>query len=138
MTAVSPSSCLRSPGYWRNHLDESPLKEVVLGQYAYNVFQLRVLLSTPTRGDASIVLARQLIAAKLDAASTGAALPPVAVLADQELAQFDGALPYGVRAWTYAGGRMLILATWLERWIGTACGKGITERLDSHKFVPKR
>jgi hypothetical protein len=55
-------------------------------------------LKTPDRGDASIVLAKQLIAAKLNTLNFTRSLPavPATAHADGTLARFPGKLPYRV------------------------------------------
>jgi RHS repeat-associated protein len=74
------------------------------------------LLHAPVQGDASLSLAHQLIAAKLNVAN-GAPRTPVGailVLADALLGAFPGKLPYGVRPATPTGQAMLATARVLD------------------------
>jgi hypothetical protein len=56
-------------GYWKNHVEAWPLSEIELGSGVYTVEQARELLAAPVRGDATVSLAQQLIAAKLNVAA---------------------------------------------------------------------
>ncbi len=60
--------CGLSPGYWKNH-GGWPVTTLVLGNVTYTQAELLNLLTIPKKGDSSIILAFQLIAAKLNVAS---------------------------------------------------------------------
>lgn len=53
-------------GYWKNHESEWPVTSLTLGGVTYSQNTLISILKTPTRGDKSIAMAKQLIAAKLN------------------------------------------------------------------------
>lgn len=61
--------CTRSQGYWKTHASAWPVTTLSLGGQTYSRDQLITLLRTPPRGDISIVLAYQLIAALLNQAA---------------------------------------------------------------------
>jgi hypothetical protein len=56
-----------TPGYWKNHPNAWPVDEIVLGGVTLTRTQAIGVLSTPTAGDATYILARALIAAELNA-----------------------------------------------------------------------
>jgi uncharacterized delta-60 repeat protein len=101
----APSRCPRSYGYWRSHLEEWPVSSLTLGSQSYGTTELTALLHSPAKGDASVILARQLIAAKLNlAAGAGSKdLEAVVAVADGLLAGFIGRLPYDVSPSSSAG-----------------------------------
>lgn len=63
------TSCVKTQGYWKNHEAYWPLASVTLGARVYTKAEALTLLRTAPRGDASIILAHQLIAAKLNIAA---------------------------------------------------------------------
>jgi hypothetical protein len=62
-------NCARTQGFWKNHEDAWPVEELLLGNVTYTKSELLTILRTPPRGDATYILIRQLIAAKLNVAS---------------------------------------------------------------------
>jgi uncharacterized delta-60 repeat protein len=94
----APSPCPRSYGFWRTHLQAWPISSLDLGSQHYGTADLFALLHSPAKGDASVILARELIAAKLNlAAGAGSGeLEAIVAVADGLLAQFPGRLPYDV------------------------------------------
>lgn len=61
--------CPRTQGFWKNHPSAWPVTSLVLGGTLYTQTQLLAILSAASAGDASLILAKQLIAAKLDISS---------------------------------------------------------------------
>lgn len=119
--------CPRSQGYWKNHPGAWPIDTIVLGDESYTKMEAIAIMRTPTRGDASIILARQLIAAKLNI-ENGSNPDPVQETidaADDLLSPLPGRLPYGVRPYTDLGKDMLRLARVLDaynnRWLTPRC-----------------
>jgi len=53
-------------GYWKTHPEAWPVQSITLGNVTYTKTQAIALLNTPSRGDKSIDLAKQLIGAKLN------------------------------------------------------------------------
>jgi len=65
-----PPPCTRTIGYWKTHPEAWPVEEVTLGAVTYEKIEaIDEILRRPPRGDATRILARQLIAAKLNVAS---------------------------------------------------------------------
>jgi len=81
----------------------------MLGSQTYNMTELLAILNSPGGGDASMILAVQLIAAKLNIAN-GADGTPVSstiIHADSLLAMFSGKLPYHVKPSSVIGQMMV-------------------------------
>lgn len=81
-----------------------------------------------TTSDASIILARQLIAAKLDIGNGADGTPVTSTITDADavLSLYSGTLPYGVKTSTTNGHRMVNDAAILDRYnnglLTTGCG----------------
>ena len=63
------TSCVRGQGYWKNHPDQWPVLQLLLGNNAYTKEQLLSILNQPVHGNGLVLLAHQLIAAKLNIAN---------------------------------------------------------------------
>jgi hypothetical protein len=61
--------CNYTPGYWKNHPENWPAMEMTLGGRTYDQVALLAIMDTPVRGDATVILAYHLIAAKLNVLS---------------------------------------------------------------------
>jgi hypothetical protein len=115
-TTATPAPCRRSADWWRTHAGEWPAKELTLGSLVYSQDELLSLLVTPSEDDASVVLARQLIVARLESASGASAASLADILtADDLLSATSGKLPYGVRPSTFYGQGMIWVAASLAR-----------------------
>ena len=81
----------------------------MLGSQTYTKAELLAILNTPSGGDASIILAKQLIAAKLNIAAGSDPTPVSSTIthADSLLSGFSGKLPYHV-APSSAIGQMMV------------------------------
>lgn len=64
-----PTPCVRGQGYWKNHPDQWPVTQLLLGNQVYDQEQLLSILHQSVRGNGLVLLAHQLIAAKLNIAS---------------------------------------------------------------------
>jgi hypothetical protein len=75
------TKCPLSSGFWKNHASLWPVPSLTLGTVNYNQAQLLAILNLSTgsgnKADASLILAQQLIAAKLNLAN-GASSCPIA------------------------------------------------------------
>jgi len=113
-TAEPP--CPSSHGFWKNHAQAWPVDTLVLGDETYGKAELLALLKRPSRGDASVILAHQLIAAKLNVADGSDPTPIAAALVDSDalLAPHVGRLPYAVKASSPEGRTMTGLAEQLD------------------------
>ncbi len=67
--AIAPANCTFSQGFWKNHPGDWPVQQLTLGAVTFSKTEALALLKTPPRGDATITLAHQLIAAKLNVAN---------------------------------------------------------------------
>lgn len=96
------SGCTLTQGYWKNHPSAWPVDNLTLGGVVYDQEELLALLRTPVRGDASLILGHQLIAALLNVASGADAVASVEDAIDGAHAwlidhadSVDGRLPFG-------------------------------------------
>ena len=98
-TTIPVRVCPRGQGFWKNHPSAWPVGTLMLGSQTYSQPELVTVLRTPIGGDASLIVAHQLIAAKLNIAngSDPTAIAATVADADRLLAAFGGKLPYGVR-----------------------------------------
>ncbi|UJR78209.1 hypothetical protein [Sandaracinus amylolyticus] len=115
--------CTLTQGYWKNHAEAWPVSSLVLGGRSYDAAALLAILRTAPRGDASLILAHQLIAAELNAASGATASTDLAA-AHAWLAANAGALPQGVRASSATGAAGVAIADALAGYNEGATGPG--------------
>jgi hypothetical protein len=66
---ATPSGCVFTQGFWKNHPEAWPVTELQLGNVTYTQEQLLEILREPVRGNGLLILAKQEIAAKLNIAS---------------------------------------------------------------------
>lgn len=122
-----PGRCPNSYGYWKNHPEAWPVDSLTLGDEYYSKDELlnddkKDKGSTKDKrakgdsGDASLILAHQLIAAKLNIANgcDPNSISVTIALADSLLSPFAGKLPYGVRPSSADGQPMVTQACVLE------------------------
>ncbi len=118
-TAMPESQgCVYSLGYWKNHPDVWAVDSLILGHEIYTQAELLGLLSEPTRGDASLILARQLIAARLNVANgaDNSTIAATIAAADTWLGNYAGTLPYDVSPSLPEGQQAVALANTLEQY----------------------
>ena len=118
----SGSTCPRTQGYWKTHASAWPVTSLMLGNQTYTQVELLVIFRTPIgRGnsaDASLILAHQLIAAKLNV-SNGSNPGPISgtiSAADALLSTIGGKLPYRVAPSSTLGQQMVNLAGTLDQY----------------------
>ena len=122
-------TCPLTQGYWKNHASAWLLSSIELGSQTYTQAQALAILNRPVRGDASINLAHQLIAAKLNVAN-GAPNVVATEIADADtlLASRPGRLPYRVRSSSALGQQMLAIKDVLDAYnnnlLTPGCGSG--------------
>ncbi len=118
----TPPSCPLGQGYWKNQPDAWPVTTLTLGCETYTQAELLTILTTPSgagkHADASLILADQLIAAKLNIFNGSDATPISATIAaaDALLCTFGGKLPYNVEPSSAAGQQMTALAATLDEY----------------------
>jgi hypothetical protein len=119
---VAPSKCPLPQGYWKNNPGAWPVTSLSLGSATYSQAELLAILNTPIgtgkNADASLILADQLIAAKLNVAhgSDPAPISAAITAADALLAPFSNKLPYRVKPSSAVGQQMIALGTLLEQY----------------------
>ncbi len=108
--------CPHSQGYWKEHDELWPVSSLTLGSQTYTKAELLALLNRSVNGDASITLAKQLIAAKLNILKGAVSTPIAATItaADALLAARTGKLPYGLSSSSTTGSQMVSKAGKLE------------------------
>lgn len=116
VTVGFTNRCPKNDTYWGQHPAAWPLASVQIGGQVYTRSQLLPLLRSSVRSDASLVLARQMIAAMLNTAYGSDPRPICGDLAqaNRTLAGFSGKLPYRVNVSSSAGGAMVRLSTRLS------------------------
>jgi hypothetical protein len=119
--------CTYTQGYWKTHAEAWPVTSLTLGAESYTAAELLAVFDTAVKGDASLTLADQLIAAKLNI-ENGADDSAVAVTiqnADAWLSTFSGKLPYKVKA--KDAGDAIVWATALDDFNNGETGPGHCE-----------
>jgi hypothetical protein len=117
---TTPPVCPQPQGYWKNNPNAWPVTSLMLGSQTYTKTELlrilRTSVGTGPRADASLILADQLIAAKLNIANGVDGTPVTSTIADADavLSLYTGKLPYRVRTNTTNGQRMVHDAATLE------------------------
>jgi len=108
-------NCPVGQGYWKN-TPSWPITTIMLGNQTYTQVEVLILLNTPPAGDASLILAHQLITAKLNLAKglDASVVSGVIAQGDAVLAGFTGRLPYNVPPSDTAGQTMVNLGTILD------------------------
>ena len=114
---VQPVVCPQPKGDWKNNPDAWPVTSLMLGSQTYSQTELLTILNTPVKGDASLILADQLIAAKLNIANGSDPAPISSTIthANSLLSAFGGnKLPYHVKTSSATGQMMVNDANTLE------------------------
>jgi hypothetical protein len=120
--------CPKPIGYWKNNPAAWPVNSLTLGSQSYPESTLIEILRLKNRGDASLTLADQMIAAKLNA--VGNVVPAAAADAiasgDTLLAKYTGPLSYNVRPSTTDGQKMVAIAATLNDYNNALLSPGCT------------
>ena len=111
-TTSLPNRCPRATRFWKNHPGLWPVSSLTLGSQTYTQAELLTILNAPrasSLADASLILADQLIAAKLNMANGSNPAPIASTIADADnlLSGFAGKLPYHVNPTSPIGRAML-------------------------------
>jgi len=109
--------------FWKNHPSAWSVATLTLGSQTYTQSELVTLLRLPSAqkgANASLILADQLIAAKLNIANGSDPTPIGTTVADADrlLAPFVGKLPYGVRQSSALGQSLVSDGQLLRRYNG--------------------
>jgi hypothetical protein len=114
--SVGGPGCTLTQGYWKNHPEAWPLTSLTLGGTTYTQAQLLSIFGMSPGGDASLILAHQLIAALLNGAA-GAGQAPIASVVGQAQAWLSAngkTLPYGTSSSSPEGAQAVALANQLD------------------------
>ena len=114
VTLTSLGQCPLGHGYWKNKTTTWPVTSLTLGALSYSQSELGALLGNPSNRDASVILARQLIAAKLNILNGADASPVVTAVAQADALFGATHLPSGVPAASVSGQAMVALARVLD------------------------
>jgi hypothetical protein len=108
--------CPLSQGFWKTHSAAWPVASLILGSKTYSKAQLLTILNLTANNDASVILADQLIAAKLNIVQGSYPSPVAATIAhaDALLAPYPGKVPLGVKSSSAAGQPMVADGTVLD------------------------
>jgi hypothetical protein len=127
--SVTAAPCPQPQGFWKNNPAAWSVDSLTLGSQTYTKTELLTILTTATKGDASLILADQLIAAKLNIANGSgepAPVPSTITHADSVLSGFSGELPYKVKSSSPNGQAMVTDATTLDNYnnglLTSGCG----------------
>src|SRR5215471_7157353 len=122
--------CPLRQAFWQNPRLAWPVDSLSLGSQAYSKNDLLATLSAPigagNSGDASLILADELITAKLNLARGSEKSPIASIIAeaDRLLSGFNSRLPYQVEQTSTAGQRMAELANLLDQYNNGAMTPG--------------
>jgi uncharacterized delta-60 repeat protein len=113
---ASAAPCPNGQGYWKNNSSLWPVNMLALGNHSYTKQELLAILNNSTTSDASIIMARQLIAAKLNAANGAEVGSVEAVIMDADvlLAGYSGKLALKVKPKSSAGQAFVNVADVLD------------------------
>jgi len=97
---IVPSTGTATIGYWKNHEAEWPTSSLTLGNNLFTKIELLSLLTTPTRGDKTIAMAKQLITSKLNvlAGNESSCVDDIITASDAWLQTHEG-VGSGERRW---------------------------------------
>ena len=125
--APPPNTCPQTQGFWKNNPSVWPVGSLTLGDKTYAKTELLKILGSPGGADASVILAVQLIAAKLNIANGSNPAPIAGTItpADASLSGLSGTLPYNVKTNSAAGKTMtqnaLTLASYDKQALTPSC-----------------
>jgi hypothetical protein len=108
------NKCPLSQGYWKNHPELWAANSLTLGSVTYNKTQLLSIMNNSTISDASIILAKQLIAALFNQANGSTPVPICGVIAHANSLLGSAALPCNINTKSTLGKALLADATTLE------------------------
>jgi hypothetical protein len=125
-TPTPSGPCPHTIGFWKNHPDRWAVTSLNLGGTVYNQAQLLAILNNPSVGDASLILAKQLIATLLSIASGSDPSPVAATVAHAQTLLTGCAIPCGVNTSSPLGQQMVADATILNSYnngnLTSGCG----------------
>ena len=108
--------CPNPQGYWKNNPGAWPVNSLTLGSQSYTQTELLAILNIPANADASLILAKQLITAKLNVANGSDPAPVSNAISsgDSLFTGFNGKLPFKVKPSSATGQAMTATGGVLE------------------------
>lgn len=116
--------CPLTQGFWKNHLSAWKLTSLVLGATTYTAAKAETLLNTSPHGDASLILAHQLIAALLNIANGAPSTAIASTISDANSLLGAGPIPENVPASSTLGQKMVNDADILDNYNSDAFTPG--------------
>ena len=131
-------ACTHSQEYWRAYPEEWPVADLLLGAEIYTQSEALALLETPPEGDASLILAQQLIAARLNVAggNDGSPIADTSAVADDWLDSYEGRLPYEIECSSTDGQVAVTLAVTLYEYSSGLLGPGSCDEEGIDSIAP--
>jgi hypothetical protein len=126
VTVAAGNKCPQAQGYWKNHPDLWAVNALTLGSVVYTKAQLLSILTAPSTQDASLILAKSLIAALLSQANGSNPAPICGTLADANSALDGCTLPCGTSRASTVGQAMISDANTLDNYDNDALTPGCT------------
>ncbi len=114
VTVTPGNKCPLGQGHWKNHTDLWAVNSLKLGSVNYTKQQLISILNSPSRGDASVILAKQLIAALLNLANGSNPAPICSTIADANGALGGCTVPCNIGPKSPTGQAMISDANMLD------------------------
>ena len=110
------NTCPNGAGFWKSKANAWPVNSLALGKQTYTSVELRALLRQPIRGDASLILARSLIAAGLNFSNNTDPRPVLQAITEviNILNKYPGKFPYNIKPSSSEGLMMTEIAKVLE------------------------
>jgi hypothetical protein len=122
-TSVHVQNCTFTQGYWKNHPSAWPVTSLQLGTVTYTAAQLLSILHQPAHGNGLVILAHQLIAAKLNIANGADATAAAAAIAAAD-AQIGGLIVPPVGSGYLSPASVSATATTLDNYNNGIIGPG--------------
>ena len=118
LTDLGYTPVAQPQGYWKNNSSLWPVASLKLGSQTYSQVELLGILGRAVGADASLILAKQLIAAKLNVANgaASASIGNTITFADRLLSNLNGRLPFNVKVSSPVGLAMIVDAKILEHY----------------------
>lgn len=114
--SAATATCPLTQGYWKNHSDAWKLSTLTLGTRSYTKAAALNILGTPVAGDASLILADQLIAALLNIANGSNPSSVSATIADANTLLDGGLIPESIAPSSPVGQQMVKDAAVLDKY----------------------
>jgi hypothetical protein len=115
-TGTGSVGCSLTQGYWKNHASKWPVQSLTLGGKSYSQSELLAIFGKPPAGDASLILAHQLIATLLNTknGASSASIDATIAQAQAWLSANGTTLPFGVSTTSAAGAQAVAIAKTLD------------------------